>query len=379
MTMPPAIAGAAVLALLVSLARAQDPAANNEDGLSQELEAAFREFSKEAADSRRDQATKAVEKRADALARELKLDPAAKARLAEHYPRLVEATQAAWQDRFQEWLRPILARSADQTGTLEGWDAESMARNPSEVWARPDRTEAWREALEEVLNEVQMARYQADEKERTRKARQQIQEFLEAGDHWVRNSLAPILDSEITQLQRLSALEEERIKRLKAAAESVMGAIVEAWSRKAEALMLEMDDEMRAQRIRNRRFVRLDPSAPESAPKEHRIWREALAEVLTEEERKTIERLRNEFRDRRTQALAMVLVETLDPFLGLTRDQRSRMQALFAPPLLDLPGHYFVPPRPEAYYSVSPEQLFGKVSELEEEQLRAVLDDTKGR
>ena len=252
---------AGILALAIAVASSLAPLtvlADEKDALPPEVEIAFREFSKKAADSRLEKVTTTVEKYAGALAKEVKMNTTAKEKLAEFYPKIVEATQAVWQDRFQGYLRPILAQSPDPDAYLEGWNPKDMARNQHYAWARADGTEAWREALKEVLSPEQLAKYEATENARIEKLRQDLEDYFLSCEDWATSQLEPIMDAEITQLEQFGEIEEGRLAKLKAAAKTAIEETVKDWRQYCESQVFEMEDDMRNERVRNRTFPMLD-------------------------------------------------------------------------------------------------------------------------
>lgn len=365
-----------IVAVLV-LALSGQARAEEEDELPEEAEEAFQVFIDEAAKARLEKLQKTVEKYAAGLADGLELDEAARDRLAERYPEIVAATQSAWREKFQELYRPSLTNSANPTNpieTLKSWDAKAFANNQNYPLARPDRTVAWRDVLEAVLSPEQLARYEAEEKVKAEELRRELEDHLLRCEEIATTRMQPIMDAEISQLQALAKLDEKRLEKLNAAATSAIEATVSDWIKRWEDQVMEMDDAQRKQRTGSNAFPPLDTSKGEN-PKTHQIWEDSLAQVLSEVELADVKQRRADRRRARSEALAMLMVDELEPLVGFTAEQRKQLKARFAKAMLTLAERYYVAPANNSYYSLNPGQMFNHLSGIAESEVLPLLDE----
>ncbi len=351
--------------------------AGEDDRLPEEVEQAFQVFIDEAAEARLEKLQKTVEKYATGLADGLELDEAARDSLAERYPEIVAATQSAWREKFQELYRPSLTNSANSTNPIEilkSWDAKAFANNQNYPLARPDRTPAWRDVLSAVLSPEQLAHYDAEEKAKAEELRRELEDHLLRCEEIATTRMQPIMDAEISQLQALAKLDEQRLEKLNAAATSAIEATVNDWCKRWEDQVMEMDDAQRMQRTGSNAFPPLDTSKAEN-PMSHQIWKDALAQVLSEAELTEVKQGRAARRRARSEALAMLMVDELEPLVGFSAEQRKQLKDRFATSMLTLPEAYYAAQANNSYFSLNPGQLFNHISGIAESEVLPLLDE----
>lgn len=361
------------------LAQAQSPDDSEEASLPEEVEQAFKEFAKKAAESRLDDFKASLKKQAETLADEVALDPAQKDQLKEICPQVVEETRALWQDRFEASLRLYLREAPDPGRNVESWNPEQLAR-ANYGWARADHTEAWRDALKQVLTPAQRERHEQREGERMAKVRGEIEDYLSSAEDWAKQQMIPTMDVEIAQLRRLAQLEDERVAKLEVAATAALDSLAEPWLRLVEEQLLDMEDEMREQWMTNRSFPSPHRIHNEDAS-DSEIWKERVSTILTDAERDEVERLRKGLRSRRAEALAMALIEALDLYLGLSAEQREGLVEPVAASFTDLPSYHFDLPPTGGSYRIHLAGLLNHfqgqavVDQEENEMLSSLLDE----
>ncbi len=367
---------AVVLVLGVTGQEGQEETAVDEKRLTAEEDLAFGEFLDKAAESRRQEAGKQVGEAIAALIQELDLDEPSQEALRSLRPRVAEGVETVWRERFRQWLTPYLLQSGDAVNMLKQWNPEEIGANSGEVSVRVELTEAWKEGLAEILTPEQADKHVELEAQRQSRVQEQLAEYLDACESSAFDSLIPLMDGDLDEIRQLAGLDDARREKLEKLAEEAVKVTVGHWRERSEQRLLEMAEEQREMMISRGGMMGVDISSEDMQPHKSAAWQEALAEILTEDERAFIAAKRAEYRARRSEALGMVFIDAADRFVGLNEQQRVALLSVVKESMLALPEHYYGLSG-RGYYSIDPGQMLQQLSGVDEAVLRAIMDEAQ--
>ncbi len=349
-----------------------DDAVKEEPKLSDAQAKWFTDFAKKASGFRKKEFEKEAAESVRNLAEQLKLEAATESKLKAAMPKVVEATLTAWEGKFGDWLKPFVIQAGDVEGALQGWEPEQLAargQGPADVY--PEETPEWTEVLKGTLSPEQLAAWAELEKAHLTKLREEMADYLATCETQASETLNRAMDSVMRGTTQFINLDAERTKQLKAASDEAIKLTLAGWKVRVEKQLLNMGDKARSQIAQNG-SISVNFNEKENKPQLQKVWKQAVASILTEIERKQIKELRNETRSRRAEALAMVLILDLDRFLGFSEAQRDALTKLAGPPLLKLPDGYYDDPD-GAYFSLDSGAMLTQLKTLTDEQLSAHL------
>lgn len=362
----------------VDIAAGEPAAADEEEKkpkLSADEEKAFGEFVKKAGESRREQLKAAMEKTVSELVEVTKLDSAGKEKLEALVPRAVDASMDKWDEKFREWVLPMLIQSGDAAATLKQWKPFQFATNNKLAGVvSPAQTVVWKEGVKQILTAEQWSAQEVAEKARRLKVLHEMDDYLTASGAQAGDALAQAMDAHLKRFLQSAEIDEERQKKLKQAADAAVKSTLTAWRQRAENIVLEMDDKSREQISRQTGNVMgVDTTDKANRPDQQQVWQDAVAQILTESERKLLDARRAEIRIRRANALTMSLIADLDRLVGFSETQRTKLRELGGKRMLSLPERYFDSPD-NGYYSIDQAEMLQQIKRIEEKQLSGVLD-----
>ena len=372
--------GCAILAMGVGIpavADAEDDETKEKEErtLPPKVEKVFGEFVKKAEEER----LKTIEDQVGELAEELeesyKLDPVAKDKLSDLQPKVIEETREIWTRQFREWLEPFLFNYDDPLDILQNqWKPEQMAANSGEVYARPDRTDAWNEGLGEVLTEVQFKKHNEKLARELEETKKEINAHFKIHSVNLEESFKSHIEMEIDRVVRLAKIDDTRQKRLQEEGKGAIDEVMARWRELAEEKMLNMADAQREQMLANGSVPSYRSNEKKNDPRETDTWKQALDNVLTAAERKTIEQKEKEYRKRRCDALARMLIQGADQYVGFSREQRVALLPIFQEAMDGLKGgHYFTAPA-SGYSSMNVGNLLAQTNSIKDEKILPLLD-----
>ncbi|HUF62605.1 MAG TPA: hypothetical protein VMN36_11070 [Verrucomicrobiales bacterium] len=354
----------------------QEDSAAVKNGLTAEEDRAFEEFIEKGAELRREAVEKKVGEAIADVIGDLDLDEPSQEALRSLEPQVVEGAQSVWRQRFREWLTPYLQQSGNALGMLKEWNPVDLSANATEVSVRIQLTEAWKEGLARILTSEEAAQHAEKEAQRLASIQEELTEYLDACDASAFDAMLPMMDSDLGEIRQIVGLDEERRQKLEKLAEEAVRATVRRWRERKEQRLLEMEDEQREMMISRGGMMGVDTSHVDGQPQQSPAWQAALADVLTEDERALIAARRSENRSRRSEALALVLIDFVDRFIGLSEQQRLDLLEAVNEPMLRLPDHYYRSAG-RGYFSLDPGQMFQQLSEVDEKILRAIMDESQ--
>ena len=347
---------------------------DEEESLSEEVLKAVAEFTDKAAESRIKADNRLIKNSAKALAEELELDDEVTKKLAEHFPSILEGTQRDWKEKFRKTFKAMLQSHPTPLESIKEWKPKSFARNDNYASASPTKTTEWIAALKDSLGEEQFTAYQTAREEKAEKLKIELQDYFSRCEDMVSQQMQVLMDSETELLKQLVVLDEKRSAELTAASKRAIEEILDEWIVGWKEKVYEMTDDQRKRVTGQGSYPSFDITGDEN-PKKTKAWKDGLAEVFTAEELKHTGKRRRDIRDARSEALAMVVIDSLQPYIGFTVEQRTKFTKLFAKPLLKLPDYYFVQQGNGGYYSLDPGDMFSKVKENAEDKVLPLLDE----
>ena len=374
-----------LVALDVDQVIIEDPFAAPADDEEEEAEArdltgdekkALEDFVKKAVEARRKQFVKAMEQRVKDEVKEAKLDKDAEKKLRAGVSKAVEAAMPAWEKAFRKYIQPVAEQNTEGVKGIEGWSPENFTRNVALGDApQPQETDEWKNGLQEVLSAEQWTAREEAKKSEEKKWQEDMGDYLTTCEGQAGDQMAAMIESAISRILQFGDIDEARQKKLKTAADEAVKLTVKDWRSRTEKQLKAMPKEQREQMTSRGGMMGVDNSNKENQPQEKQVWKDALAQILTDAERKVIEDRRMEVRGRRADALAMILVGDLDRLIGFSDKQRDEFLALSSKRMLKLPEHYFNSPDNGGYYSIDPGQMLQQLKGLKMEQVAAILDE----
>ena len=333
-------------------------------------------FVKKATEERRKQLTTDMEQVAEAEEKEAKLDKAAVKALKALTAKSVDAAIPAWEKEFRKYIQPLVERLDDATVGMSTWSAEAYSRNvPLTAAPPPQESDLWKSGLKEILTAGQWTAREEAQKAEEKKFQEDMGDYLATCEGQAGDQMAAVMDSTINRILQFGDIDEERRKKLKAAADEAVKQTVKEWRQRTEKQLRTMGKEQREQMTNRGGVMGVNVSEKENQPQEKPVWKEALAQILTDAERKVIDDRRMEVRGRRAEALALILVADLDRLIGFSDKQRAEFLALSSKRMLKLPETYFTSPENGGYYSLDPGQMLSQVKGLKNDQVSAILDE----
>jgi hypothetical protein len=344
--------------------------------LSDEDEKTLKELIENAGKARRSQFKKELEKKSRDLSEKAALDKAGKEKFDTLLPKATDAAVAAWQEKCREWMMTYLTQSGDASAMLKNWTPESLSGGGNQNFAAtaPDQTTVWKAGLKEILTPAQLNAIEEDEKARIAKVRTEMADYLGASESHASDTFSAQMDTALGRIERYGSIDEERRKKLKQAADEAVKLTTADWRTRAENQLLAMDESGRDQMAKNGGYMGVAITDKANQPQEQKVWKETLAKILTDAERKMIADSRAAVRSRRADALAMILIGDVDRLIGLSEEQRNALWKLSGKRMLALPVHYFDPQDSNGYYSLDSGLMMRQLDVIKD-QIRPLLGE----
>jgi hypothetical protein len=310
--------------------------------------------SKAAADYRKAQ-QKELEQLTAELVKELKADDALKKRITDLQEPALDEAAKSWQEKAGEYLRPFVEARGDKA--LAGMTPVAFSKSEEIGAIAPEATKAWIDGLKQALSDVQMASAEKSMSERRKKLLEDFKDYLDTSEEQAGRGIDMLMDKELQSILLYAGLDEERAKKLKEASATAIKETLKLWRVRAEKKLLAMDPKQREQLLKNNSTLGMDTSLPESKAQNHKVWKEAVETLVTEEERKAIASRRADVKKRRATALAVMTVADADRYLGLSEDQRLVMLEAGMEKTMKLGDSFFSAPDHGGYYGININEL----------------------
>ncbi len=359
-------------------APAQDGGASKNDDdsaepakLTEAEEKALKEVLEKALKRQRPRFKEALEKLSKELVSKRHASEDAGKKLEALIPGAVDAAVSLWTEKAREWILDNFRASGDMVANLKEWAPENLN---SVIAIDPSTTAVWKDGLKGILPAEQLAALEAEEKARVEKFRKEMGDYLANSEAQAQETFAASMDQVLGRVERLGNIDEERMKKLRKAADEAVKATAAEWRTRAEMQLMAMDESSRSQMASGGGYMGVSSSDRANQPRMRKVWREAEATILTTDERKQITEVRQALRLRRADALGQVLVSELDRLLGFDDKQRTALSKLAAPLMTGLPAYYFDTQENGGYYALDAGQMMGRLKDSKD-KLKEILDE----
>ena len=345
--------------------------------LNDDEKKALEDFIKKTGEVKKKQFAEMIEKTAAEAAKEAKLDRDAEKKLVKLTDKAVEATMKTWEPAFRKFIEPYARQSAEGVAGIKGWNATSFASNSIPGVKPPLETDEWKAALKEVLSGEQLTARETAEQAVEKKFQEDFGDYLATSEGQAGDQMSGAMESEIQRIVQCSGMDEERQKKLKAAGDAAVKECVKDWRKRIEQQLKTMDEKQREQMTSRGGMFGVNMQEKSDQPKERQVWKDAMTQLLKDEERKLLEQRYLEVRTRRAEALAILLVNDLDRLVGFSSEQRGKFLPLAAERMLKLPDMYFTSPENGGYYAMDPGQMLQQSQKLKDDQIKSILSETQ--
>jgi hypothetical protein len=299
-------------------------------------------------------------------------------------PALEKAAKAAMTRSLDEWV----AKAG------EGWRkwAQQMPEQPAEIfdqmlaqvdqtvqsdwfgdYRRPFEQPQWEDGLRAALTAEQHAAWQRAEAQRRAEVQKELAGSFRATVERRKTQLQSALESKGTSIISTLSLPPDRAKKLTALAGTIAEAASERWRARTERALLWMDDDLRRQAVKSGNFY-IRPDENETKAQDA-AWEEGVAKILTPEETQRLRTTQAEYKERRQNAVAQILLSHLDEAVAFTTAQRTRLWPIVEREVRA--GAALLPDTDEGYYHVDLRNVFARARQVKTEELEAILDATQ--
>ncbi|WP_395738921.1 hypothetical protein [Prosthecobacter sp.] len=236
-------------------------------------------------------------------------------------------------------------------------------RPRGEVWDK-----AWDEAAAKVLPENKMAQWHKSNTEELGKAESEVADMIKPSEQQAQQQMEMAMATEIDGMVTALDLNKERQKALEKLSKD---AIQESLNQARKGWLLQAKNYSNTERKRIRGNIYFGINEEHQAIKLP-IWTEGIKKLLSEEERTRMATEYKEREQRNCLAVSRACLAEMDKMLGMTAKQRTELEPLLADamrPLMDQ--------RRQQYWSYNVIQLFQNAGKVNEQKVRAILDDTQ--
>ena len=327
-----------------AFAQAPKPEANEEGktkfAFSPEGEAKFAEFIKKVAEAKRNLWELRMKKEIAAVAKITGLDAAGVKALEIPAQQAAALAMEGWTVKFEEFFRRAYSRQPEQIVEILDQiipQAENYANSNYVADHSPPTEQApWTDGLRRVLSAEQAVKWTEVQEERERRLRAEIGEFLKPNIARTREQLEPTIQMRSAEMKLALALPKERADRIDTLAKAVVDASAEEWGKRAERVLLSMDDQQRTQIMKSSHFY-LAPETKE-LPAQRAAWKTGLTELLSDAERARLKKIAAERRQRQLVVIGQLMMAELDEKIAFSATQRQRLQPLIERLAKEHPG-----------------------------------------
>ena len=273
--------------------------------LSEAVEKVLADFVAKCAPEKQKQLTAHMEEVIKAVGAAAKLTPEETTTLKNEATKAVEATMKTWETQVIVMMRTYLSRTSDSAAIrhIGVWKPENAGPGePIEDWIPPNEDAAWITALKTTLGEARFATWNEADAKVKKQADEEIAAYLE---RWVRESRGPMnedLQAKIALMTKALQLPEEKIAKLKQAAEALLNRLCLAEQKRAAGMLRTMPPEARQKKTSSGSFyIRFDRPRGDAWNK---VWDDTAAKVLPAEQIATWQKADQEQRAKEETELA---------------------------------------------------------------------------
>jgi len=342
--------------------------------------------------------------------------PEVETKLADLLAKMRESKRKSWGERMKSEIKEVVkATGLDATGSealeaasgpaidrcLEGWSAkvsdllrkqlsscspgqmqqmldqmlgqaDALAKSPwFDESDRPFNDPSWTGTLQHTLTPEQADAWNKLQTERFETMKKEIADFLTTSMESMREQYERTILSKSAEIKLMLNLPKERAEQLDALGKETAGKSADAWRKRAENNLLNMDDDQRRQILKNKQFFSLGSDMKE-LPERQPAWKDGLAKLLSAEELKQLQAAREERSSRRVRIMGRMMLVLLDEKIAFTSSQRQQLEPITERLARDQ-MRQVLGSAPE-YGGVSPPVFFAAASKASEAELKPLLD-----
>lgn len=287
--------------------------------------------------------------------------------------RSLDEWAATARDGWRKWAEQVSVQGLEVFDQVLGQVGEYVRSDYFADFRRPLEQPQWLAALRATFPPEQAATWERMEKERQEAVLKEIAEPFKAAAERTREMLRANLKKKGAGIRSALNLPEDRAAKFDELADTIVNGAPEVWRARSTRNFLWMDEAHRRTMLQSN--FHIHPDDKETARMEA-DWDAGVAKLLTPQEVNRLRVTLDEYKERRTTALAGILITQLDEQVSFTASQRERLR-----PLVDreVSADPSVMPDPvqEGYFQIDVRKLFGCVRKVKDEELRAVLDETQ--
>ncbi len=317
--------------------------------------------------------TKRMEEEIKAIARVSALDETSRKKLAELARQAVNESLPAWSREIREAGRALAEKDPKEmadsfaTASVSDSDVAEPIRGVPEPFHHP----VWLAGLRQILTPAQAAAWGKSEAQRITGLAQEIEQILGTQEDGVREQGEKLIESSAAEIRQSLPLSPERLAHLDQLAKLATDRGVAEWREQARQYLLGAEETQR-RTISEQGRIFMETGA-QSEIGRLAAWREGVAQFLTPEEVQQLHVAAVQRQQRRTEALAKVIVIFLDERMALSAAQRTELLPMMERLVSQTPE--FFPAREPDTSDVPPAPLFVQTAlRAPEEEVRRVLD-----
>jgi hypothetical protein len=305
--------------------------ANPKVEFSAEAEAKFSEFLTKASEAKRKQWVERMKKDIAEIAKVAKVDAEGVEKLGAIANEAAELCRAGWEKKIDQFWRRQYGRQP-QEAFVQIID-QVMSQVDQYVqndffgdYVRPQEHPVWIEGLKRVLTAEQLAIWEKAQATRKEVLTKDIGDFLKPLVAQNREQFSRMRIARGAEIKQTLALSKERSDQVDALANAIADEAAETWRKHAERNLLLLEDTVRRNVMKNGQyFVGLDE---EDLSRQETMWKEGVAKLLSAEDNQRLEKVREDRKDRRIRACALLIIAEFDQKIAFTTSQRERLRAL---------------------------------------------------
>lgn len=364
----------------------KEEADEKESTLPPKLDKAIVDFTEKIGPARKEAAAKSLNEFIDEIAKSMKLDKSTVEALQKAVDPSVEASMKSWNEKAADVMRakytaPFGAGAKVNSVLVDNMvKSLEMAGDKPSVGLRnflkveggdPRSTEPWKKTVANVLSEKQIQEMGLDEDAKRAKILKDFEAILdtrsEAQVRWFSREITAA-HSDITSSVDLG---EEREKKFDEAMKKAIDDATEQWKKAAVNNLLSITPAQQ-ERMLEQGYVN-GTLQEKDFPHRSKIWKSALDELLTEEERESWSSASNQRDLKAVRVGQMAMVSALDGMVALSSEQRKELEPLFTKvvksSMLDEIN------RPDGGLSLHISSVISYAERIDQKKLSAVLTD----
>ncbi len=239
----------------------------------------------------------------------------------------------------------------------------------------PMEQDGWTQALHKTLSPEQTVAWDKTLAERKEAIEKQMGDILKNGADRTRNQYQQGVHVKCEEIEIALGLAKDRADKLEDLGKRIADQCTELWHKRAESVLLSMDDAQRLLIVQNNGNFFVQPQ-PDELPIHQAAWKEGLAQILTADEVKRLQAESDERKSKRAQIMAQVMIMLLDEKIDFTAAQREKLQPIAYRLVKDVNALY--PDTGFGDFLGLPAGTFISVgANASEAELRPILDDVQ--